>query len=115
MADGNTVQVGALPVTLLHTPGHTPGSQCLLVNGHLLTGDTLFVRACGRCDLPGGDPRQLFESLTKKLKTLEEATIVCPGHHYTKELTSTIAEEKRSNPFLQPGTVEEFLRLVGHA
>ena len=113
VGDGDVVQVGSVPVTLMHTPGHTPGSQCLLVDGRLLSGDTLFIRACGRCDLPGGDPKQLFESLSGKLKKLDDGTILYPGHNYAEVPTSTIADEKRRNPFLQLQTLEEFLRVVG--
>lgn len=113
VSDGDVVQVGTVPVTLMHTPGHTPGSQCLLVDGRLLSGDTLFIRACGRCDLPGGDPKQLFESLSGKLKKLDDGTVLYPGHNYAEVPTSTIADEKRRNPFLQLQTLEEFLRMVG--
>ena len=109
---GETVEVGRVPVALIHTPGHTPGSQCLLVDGRLLTGDTLFIRACGRWDLPGGDPVRLYQSLTDTLKRLDDGTILCPGHHYAEELTSTIGEEKRANPFLQIPTLEEFLMRI---
>lgn len=114
MAGGETVSVGNFQVTLIHTPGHTPGSQCLLVEGRLLSGDTLFVRACGRCDLPGSDPAKLYESLDKKLRPLDDATILCPGHHYAEAPTSALKEEKRANPFLRAGTMQEFLRLVGY-
>jgi len=110
---GETLTIGEIPVRLLHTPGHTPGSQCLLVDGRLLSGDTLFVRACGRWDLPGGDVRQLFESLRHRLGVLDDDTVLCPGHHYAQELTTTLGEEKRTNPFLRPTTVEEFLRIAG--
>ena len=113
VAGGETVKVGQLDVSLIHTPGHTEGSQCLLVNGHLLSGDTLFIRACGRCDLPGGDPRHLYESLTTRLKALDDATVVCPGHNYADVPTSTIGEEKRTNPFMRIPTLQDFLRLVG--
>lgn len=113
LAGGEAVLVGETTVTAIHTPGHTPGSQCLLVDGHLLTGDTLFIRACGRWDLPGGDPGALFESLAHKLKRLDDATVVYPGHNYADRPTSTIADEKRDNPFLQPVTKQEFLRLTG--
>ena len=111
LADGETVSVGAIPVTAIHTPGHTPGSQCLLVGNRLLTGDTLFIRACGRWDLPGGSPAQLYESLTK-LKSLDEGTIVCPGHNYGDRPLSTIRDEKQTNPFLQIPSAEEFLRMA---
>ena len=110
---GDTIPVGRVPVSLLHTPGHTPGSQCLLVNGRLLSGDTLFIRACGRCDLPGGNPALLYDSLVNTLKALDEATILYPGHHYADTPTSTIGAEKRTNPFLQIPTLQEFLRVVG--
>ena len=112
---GDTVQVGEVSVTLIHTPGHTPGSQCLLVNGRLLSGDTLFIKACGRCDLPGGNPAQLYESLSKRLGSLDDDTIVCPGHNYADTVTSTIGEEKRANPFMRIPTLQDFLRLVGAA
>ena len=113
VAGGDTVQVGCLPVTLLHTPGHTPGSQCALVGERLLSGDTLFIGACGRCDLPGGDARQLYESLTKRLKALDDATLLCPGHDYATVPTIRLGEEKRSNPFLSAPTLHDFLHLVG--
>jgi len=115
VAGGETVQVGKIPVTLIHTPGHTEGSQCLLVNGRLLSGDTLFIRACGRCDLPGGDPAKLYESLTKRLKPLHDDTILCPGHNYAETPTARLGEEKRENPFLGAPTLQAFLRLVGAA
>ncbi len=111
--DGETIRVGRLPITALHTPGHTPGSQCFLVRGRVLTGDTMFIKACGRTDLPGGDPEQLYESLMHKLGALDEATILCPGHNYAEVPTSTIGDEKRTNPFLQLSTIDEFLRVVG--
>jgi len=110
---GEEVSVGRVPVALLHTPGHTPGSQCLLVNGHLLSGDTLFIRACGRCDLPGGDPRLLYESLSKTLRALDDETVLCPGHHYAEVPTSRLGEEKQANPFLSAATLQNFLHLVG--
>jgi len=111
--NGDVLEVGTVPVTLIHTPGHTPGSQCLLVDGNLLSGDTLFIRACGRCDLPGGDPKALFQSLSGTLKKLDDTTQLYPGHHYAEIPTSTMGQEKQTNPFLQPRTLEEFLGLVG--
>ena len=112
MSGGETIQVGQVAVSLIHTPGHTPGSQCLLVHGHLLSGDTLFIRACGRCDLPGGDPRQLYESLAR-LKRLSDETTLCPGHNYADTPTVPLGEDKRTNPFMGAATLHEFLRLVG--
>lgn len=110
---GETISVGDVAIQLIHTPGHTPGSQCLLVNGRLLSGDTLFIKACGRCDLPGSDPRQMYESLTKTLKALDDATVLYPGHNYAEKPVSNIGEEKRTNPFLKIPTQQDFLRLVG--
>ncbi len=114
VSGGEAVPVGRLEVTLIHTPGHTPGSQCLLVNNRLLSGDTLFIGACGRCDLPGGNPTLLYESLTKQLRPLDDATILCPGHNYAEVPTVELGEEKRTNPFLSARTIQDFLRLVGY-
>lgn len=113
VSSGEVIRVGGVPVTLIHTPGHTPGSQCLLVDDRLLSGDTLFIRGCGRCDLPGGDPKALFESLSNTLKKLDDRTVLYPGHHYAPLPTSTLGDEKRENPFLQMETLEQFLGLVG--
>ena len=110
---GDVIQVGSVPITLIHTPGHTPGSQCLLVDDRLLSGDTLFIRACGRCDLPGSDPSALYHSLTGTLKKLDDHTRVYPGHNYADVPTSTMADEKQANPFLRVRTLNEFLQLVG--
>ena len=110
VADGETVRIGAVAVRCLHTPGHTPGSQCLLVDGQVFTGDTLFIGACGRWDLPGGDPARLHASLMQRLAALPEETIVYPGHNYAPQPHSTIGEQKRTNPFLQLSSVQEFLR-----
>jgi len=112
VSGGNQLQIGQLQVNFLHTPGHTPGSQCLLVDNKLISGDTLFVNACGRCDLPGGDATQMYESFSKILKQLDDDTILCPGHNYGKVAVSSIGEEKRMNPFLQPETLNDFLHLV---
>jgi len=115
VAGGEVLHIGTVPVTLIHTPGHTPGSQCLLVDNQLLTGDTLFIRACGRCDLPGGDPTALYHSLTQTLAKLDERTIVCPGHNYADVPTSTIGKEKQTNPFMRVPTLEQFLHTLGFA
>ena len=109
---GDTISIGSVPVALIHTPGHTPGSQCLLVNDCLLSGDTLFIQACGRCDLPGGDPAKLYQSLTQTLKALDDQTILCPGHNYAPVPTARLGEEKQTNPFMSSPSLEHFLRLV---
>lgn len=98
--DGMKIPVGGIELTVLHTPGHTEGAQCFLVDDILLSGDTLFVGACGRCDLPGGDERKMAASL-KRLSELDERTKVYPGHAYGDATRSTIGQEKRANPFMQ--------------
>jgi hydroxyacylglutathione hydrolase len=99
--DGLAVGLATLPAEVLHTPGHTPGSICLLFPQHelLLAGDTLFAGSIGRTDLPGGDPRQILRSLRERLLVLPDTTRVLPGHGPE----TTIGEEIQSNPFLQPG------------
>jgi hydroxyacylglutathione hydrolase len=107
---GDTTRIGSVDITFLHTPGHTPGSQCFLVQNHLISGDTLFIGACGRCDLPGSNPKAMYDSLTQKLAKLDDRTIVFPGHNYAPRPYSTIGDEKRSNPYLQFHSLQEFLR-----
>ena len=109
---GDAVKVGDLDITFIHTPGHTPGSQCFYVGDRLITGDTLFINGCGRCDLPGGNPEEMYRSLTGKLRKMDDHTRVYPGHHYADVPVSTLGEEKRGNHFLMSGSVEEFMRLT---
>jgi glyoxylase-like metal-dependent hydrolase (beta-lactamase superfamily II) len=111
--DGNdTLQIGRMTLTFLHTPGHTPGSQCFLVDDRLISGDTLFIGACGRTDLPGGDPEEMYRSLTQRLAALPDATILFPGHNYGGQ-SSTLGEEKRGNPFMRFSSVGDFIRTMG--
>lgn len=107
-----TITLGDLTLTFLHTPGHTPGSQCIRVGDRLIAGDTLFIGGCGRCDLPGSDPEALYRSLSR-LSQLDEGIILHPGHNYAASPTSTIKEEKGGNLFLKAKSEEEFLGLVG--
>jgi glyoxylase-like metal-dependent hydrolase (beta-lactamase superfamily II) len=109
---GDTIQVGRLTVSFIHTPGHTPGSQCFLVDGRLVSGDTLFIRSCGRTDLPGSDPKEMYYSLTQRLGALPESTVVLPGHNYGGTST-TIGEEKRQNPMMRFPSMSDFLRVMG--
>ena len=111
--DGDDLTVGSLSIRFLHTPGHTPGSQCFLVGNRLVAGDTLFVQGCGRVDLPGGDPDQMYYSLTQKLAKLPGDTVLYPGHHYGPTETSTIGEELRTNTYLRIGSLEDWRRLMG--
>ncbi len=99
---GDTVAVGGVTITLVHTPGHTPGSQCLLVDGTLVTGDTLFLHGCGRTDLPGGDPAALYDSLIHRLAPLPGETVVFPGHAYAPEPSAPLGVLRAENPVLAP-------------
>ena len=110
ISDGEEILVGRLPVQFLHTPGHTPGSQCFLVEKNLVSGDTLFINACGRVDLPGGDPEKMWWSLNQKLAALDDDTVLYPGHNYADRPTSTLGDEKSTNPYLQYKSVSQFLR-----
>ena len=110
---GDTVKVGELEVKFLHTPGHTPGSQCFLVEGNLISGDTLFVGSCGRVDLPGSDPAAMYHSLNHTLKNLDDATVVFPGHAYSSESKTTIADQKRHNMYMRFPTLDDFLDAMG--
>jgi glyoxylase-like metal-dependent hydrolase (beta-lactamase superfamily II) len=107
---GDTVRVGDVDIAFIHTPGHTPGSQCFLVRNRLISGDTLFIGACGRCDLPGSDPEAMYYSLTHTLAKLDDRTLVFPGHNYAPRPYSTIGDEKRFNPYLRFQSLEDFLR-----
>jgi len=117
-AGGDVVEAGGVRVRLLHTPGHTPGSQCFLVEesgqpAHLVSGDTLFLGSCGRVDLPGSDPEAMYRSLTGTLKQLPDETLLFPGHLYAADAWSTMGEQKRRNPFLRVATLEQFLSFLG--
>jgi len=98
--EGSTLKIGDVEMTFLHTPGHTEGAQCILFGDKIITGDTLFVGACGRCDLPGGDEKKLMQSL-KRLASLDGALKVFPGHAYGDADSSTIEHERRTNPFMK--------------
>ena len=109
MTGGDKISIGSVEITLLHTPGHTPGSQCFLADGNLISGDTLFINACGRCDLPGGSASAMHESLSRLAK-LDDATVLYPGHNYADLPTSTIGREKTENPYMRKMNLEGFLQ-----
>ena len=111
---GDKIDVGGLEIQLLHTPGHTPGSQCFLVDNRIVSGDTLFIGSCGRVDLPGSNPEQMYYSLTQKLKGLPDDTILFPGHNYSDRTTSTMGEQKHSNPYFQFHSLKQFLAAMGY-
>ena len=110
----DTLAVGRLTLTFLHTPGHTPGSQCFLVDGRLISGDTLFIGSCGRTDLPGSDPSEMYYSISQRLAALPDSTTLLPGHNYGGA-SSTIGAEKRENPFMRFTSLGDFLLTMGGA
>ncbi len=112
---GDVFKVGEIEVKFLHTPGHTPGSQCFLAEGNLVSGDTLFINSCGRVDLPGSDPEAMYYSLNQTLKNLDDSTVVYPGHAYSNEASSTIGKQKRTNMYLRFETLDDFLDAMGYA
>ena len=112
---GDVFKVGNIEVKFLHTPGHTPGSQCFLAAGNLIAGDTLFINSCGRVDLPGSDPEAMYHSLNHTLKNLDDSTVVYPGHAYSNESSSTIGKQKRTNMYLRFETLDDFLDAMGYA
>jgi len=107
------VTVGRIPVRLIHTPGHTPGSQCFLVGDEaLVSGDTLFVRGCGRVDLPGGDSEEMYRTLTQRLSKLPDDVVLLPGHHYGGAPSSTMGDERRANPYMLVRSLEDWRHLI---
>ena len=114
VADGDSMSLGGLEVGFLHTPGHTAGSQCLKVEGRLLTGDTLFIDGCGRVDLPTSDPERMGQSL-RKLAALPPETEIWPGHGYSGKESATLKSQLLSNPYLKAAALglPDFLRLIG--
>ena len=113
LKDNDELKVGKIKIRIIQTPGHTPGSMCIFFDDKVITGDTLFVGAIGRTDLPGGNPIKLFESL-QKLKKLDDKTKIYPGHDYGQIKFSTIGNEKKQNPYFMCRTKEEFMNLMGH-
>jgi len=112
--EGQIIPFGKVMIRILHTPGHSKDSICLVVNKEsVLTGDTLFVGNCGRVDLPGSDPSEMYDSLFKKISKLDESLVVYPGHDYGSKKTSTIGEEKRSNYVLKTRSKGDFVRFMG--
>ncbi|MDP8265375.1 MAG: MBL fold metallo-hydrolase [Candidatus Aceula meridiana] len=103
------IKIGKINIECIFTPGHTPGCQCFYVPGHLITGDTLFVDGCGRCDLPGGDPHAMYDSLYNVIGKLPDDTVIYPGHFYGAAPTATLKEQKKTNLFFTSSSEEEFL------
>ncbi len=109
---GDSVEVGAVKIELLHTPGHTPGSQCFLVDGMLVSGDTLFLDGCGRTDLPGSDPAAMYDSL-QRLAALPDDVTVFPGHRYSAAPSAPLASVKELNFVYKPKSRHQWLQMFG--
>ena len=110
---GDVLEIGGIRIEFLHTPGHTPGSQCFMVEGRLVSGDTLFVQGCGRVDLPGGDPEEMYRTMSQRLMKLPDETILYPGHNYGATPTSTMGSQKEENYAFRPKTLDDWLMLMG--
>ena len=109
---GDTLDVGLVEVEFLHTPGHTPGSQCFKIKNTLVSGDTLFIDGCGRVDLPGSDSDDMFHSL-QKLKSLPDDTLLLPGHNYSHVPNATMGETKAANAYLNVKDLTTWRQYMG--
>jgi glyoxylase-like metal-dependent hydrolase (beta-lactamase superfamily II) len=109
---GDKVRVGDIEIELLHTPGHTPGSQCFLLDGRLVAGDTLFLEGCGRTDFPGGDSDEMYRSLQQLAKLPGDPTVF-PGHWYSAEPSASLSEVKRSNYVYRASNLDQWRMLMG--
>ena len=110
--DGDVIEFGNSKLTVLHTPGHSKDSMCLIGDGKIFSGDTLFVGNCGRVDLPGGSAKELYHSLFDVLYSLNDDLVLYPGHNYGHSLTSTIGQEKITNLVMQKRTEQEFVNMM---
>ncbi len=107
--DRALLKIGQIEVECFHTPGHSPGCQCFKYKDVLIAGDTLFIDGCGRVDLPGGDAKTLFKSLYNIILKFPDATVIYPGHNYGETPLATLGEQKKTNPYLQAGDLENFI------
>ncbi len=110
VAPDSMISIGQISIQCLHTPGHSPGSQCFSYENVLLTGDTVFINGCGRCDLTGGDPEAMYHTLNDVIKKLPPSTFIFTGHQYGPKPYDTLAGQMKTNPYLQCETKEEFLQ-----
>ena len=113
LSNNEKIKFGNSELTVIHTPGHSKDSICLVGDGKIISGDTLFVGNCGRVDLPGGSAKELYHSLTDIISKLDDNLILYPGHNYGNSPYSTIGKEKKTNFVLQPRTEEEFIDFMG--
>ncbi len=107
------LKIGNIEISCLHTPGHTPGSQCFRVEDGLIAGDTLFLQGCGRVDLPGGDSETLYHTLTKRLTKIQNEVVLYPGHNYGGKGSAPMGTVRSSNYYLNVNSLEEWFRLMG--
>lgn len=105
----DTFKIGKFDIEFVHTPGHTPGSQCFLVEGNLVAGDTLFLDGCGRCDLPGGDAETMYDTIYNRLMKLPDSTIIYPGHNYHHKHFDSLENQKQTNPYMNCANLHEFV------
>lgn len=112
VSDGDKIKFGNSEITVVHTPGHSKDSICLVGDGKIFSGDTLFVGNCGRVDLPGGSARELYHSLFDVVRKMDENLVLYPGHNYGSSVTSTLGKEKINNFVLQPRTENEFVEFM---
>ncbi len=110
---GDTLKIGNIEVEFLHTPGHTPGSQCFRIKNTLVSGDTLFINGCGRVDLPGSNSEDMFHSM-RKLADLPEDTLLLPGHNYGHVPNATLGETKGMNVYMNVDDLEMWKNFMGH-
>tara|TARA_B100001741_G_C16414565_1_gene533272 strand:- start:164 stop:859 length:696 start_codon:yes stop_codon:yes gene_type:complete len=113
-ASNDNIELGASLISSIHTPGHTPGSCCYSFDKNLIAGDTLFVFGCGRCDLHGGNPEQMYNSLKQLKNNLSKDTIIMPGHDYSIKRQSTMLEEIDGNPFFSFNNLKDFIQYRMH-
>jgi glyoxylase-like metal-dependent hydrolase (beta-lactamase superfamily II) len=110
---GDVVRVGSIDVELIHTPGHTPGSQCFLVDGRLVAGDTLFLEGCGRTDLPGSDSEAMYDSIHNRLARVPDDAVLFPGHMYSADPSQSMGDTRRWNFVFRPRSVQEWTAMFG--
>lgn len=113
VSDGDVIKFGESELLVIHTPGHSKDSMCLVGDGKIFSGDTLFVGTCGRVDLPGGDAKELYHSLVNILSKMDDSLVMYPGHNYGSSPSSTLGLQKKMNFVMQPRTEAEFLEIMG--